>query len=117
ISAPSFWVAYILIILFSVNLGWFPTFGTGGVRSLVLPALSVGIAVAGRLTQVLRNALLEEMKLPYALTARSRGFGRLSVLVHQTARNVGNSFATYSGWELTRMFTGYTVVIEVVFAW
>ncbi|MGH8543313.1 MAG: ABC transporter permease [Gammaproteobacteria bacterium] len=117
ISAPPFWIAYILIIVFSVNLGWAPTFGSSGFRSIVLPAVSIGLASAGRLSQVLRRAVVEELRAPYALTSMSRGFSRSYTILHHTLRNAGNSFTTYTGWELTRMFTGYTVVVEVVFAW
>jgi len=117
ISAPPFWIGYLLIIVFAVNLGWVPTSGSSGFRSLILPAISIGLASAGRLSQLLRRSILDEMSQPYALTARSRGFSRRYTIVHHAFRNVGTSFVTFSGWELTRMLTGYTVVIEVVFSW
>lgn len=117
ISAPPFWIGYILIIIFAVNLGWVPSSGSSGWRSLVLPAVSIALAPAGRLAQLLRRAVIDELRQPYALTARSRGFSRRYTIVHHAFRNVGASFATFSGWEMTRMFTGYTVVIEVVFSW
>jgi peptide/nickel transport system permease protein len=117
ISAPPFWIAYLLIIIFAVNLGWVPTSGSNGWKALILPAVSIGLASAGRLAQMLHRAIIDELRQPYALTARSRGFSRRYTIVHHTFRNVGAAFATFSGWELTRMFTGYTVVIEVVFSW
>jgi len=117
ISAPPFWIAYLLVIVFAVNLGWVPTSGSEGLRSLILPAVSIGMASAGRLAQMLRRAIIDELRQPYALTARSRGFSRRYTIVHHAFRNVASSGITFTGWELTRMFTGYTVVIEVVFAW
>ena len=117
ISAPPFWIGYLLIIVFAVQLGWVPTFGSRGFVSLILPSIAVGLASAGRLSQMTRRGIVEELRKPYAVTAMSRGFSRSYTIVHHTFRNVASGFVTMTGWELTRMFTGYTVVIEVVFAW
>ncbi len=117
ISAPPFWIGYLLIIIFAVQLGWVPTFGSGGFKSAILPSFAIGLASAGRLSQMTRRHILEELRQPYAVTARSRGFSRSYTIVHHVFRNVSSSFVTFTGWELTRMFTGYTVVIEVVFSW
>ena len=57
------------------------------------------------------------MRQPYALTAESHGFSRGYTILHHSFRNTGAGFLTLSGWEITRMLTGYSVVIEVVFAW
>ena len=117
ISAPPFWIGYLLIIVFAVQLGWVPTFGSSGFVSLILPSFAIGLASAGRLAQMTRRGIVEELRKPYAVTAMSRGFSRSYTIVHHTFRNVASGFVTMTGWELTRMFTGYTVVIEVVFAW
>ena len=117
ISAPPFWIGYLLIIVFAVQLGWVPTFGSRGITSLILPSFAIGLASAGRLAQITRRGIVEELRKPYAVTALSRGFSRSYTIVHHTFRNVASSFVTMTGWEVTRMFTGYSVVIEVVFAW
>jgi len=117
ISAPPFWIGYLLIIIFAVQLGWVPTFGSRGFTSVILPSVAVGLASAGRLATMLRRSIVEELRQPYAITAQSRGFSRSYTIVHHTFRNVASNFVTFTGWEMTRMFTGYTVVIEVVFAW
>jgi len=117
ISAPPFWVGYLLLIVFAVNLGWVPVFGSGGFKSVVLPSVTIGLASAGRMAQILRRGIIDELRQPYAITAFSRGFSRLYTIVHHTFRNVATSVVTFSGWELVRMVTGYTVVIEVVYAW
>ncbi len=117
ISAPPFWIGYLLIIVFAVQLGWVPTFGSRGFTSIILPSLAIGLASAGRLAQMTRRSIVEELRQPYAITAQSRGFSRSYTIVHHTFRNVASNFVTFTGWEMTRMFTGYTVVIEVVFAW
>ena len=117
ISAPPFWIGYLLIIVFAVQLGWVPTFGSRGFASLILPSFAIGLASAGRLAQMTRRGIVEELRKPYAVTALSRGFSRSHTIVHHTFRNIASGFVTMTGWELTRMFTGYTVVIEVVFAW
>ena len=118
ISAPPFWIGYLMIIVFAVQLGWVPVLSRSqGFTSLILPSFAVGLASAGRLAQMTRRAIVEELRKPYAVTALSRGFSRSYTIVHHTFRNVASGFVTMTGWELTRMFTGYTVVIEVVFAW
>lgn len=117
ISAPPFWIGYLLIIVFAVQLDWVRTFGSAGFTSIILPSFAVGLASAGRLAQMIRRAIVEELRQPYAVTAQSRGFSRSYTIVHHVFRNVASSFVTFTGWEMTRMFTGYTVVIEVVFAW
>ena len=117
ISAPPFWIGYLLIIVFAVQLGWVPTFGSSGFKSLILPSFAIGLASAGRLAQMTRRGIVEELRKPYAVTAMSRGFSRSYTIVHHTFRNVASGFVTMTGWEVTRMFTGYTVVIEVVFSW
>jgi peptide/nickel transport system permease protein len=66
---------------------------------------------------MLRRSTLDELQQPYALTAQSRGFSRGYTVLHHSFRNAGAGFLTLSGWEITRMLTGYSVVIEVVFAW
>ena len=117
ISAPPFWIGYLLIIIFAVQLGWVPTFGSRGFTSVILPSVAIGLASAGRLAQMLRRSIVEELRQPYAITAQSRGFSRSYTIVHHTFRNVASNFVTFTGWEMTRMFTGYTVVSEGVFAW
>ena len=117
VAAPPFWIAYLLIIVFAAQLHWLPSSGSTGWKSIILPAISIGLASAGRLSQLLRAALLEEIRQPYALTAQSRGFSRAYTLVHHVLRNVASSFTTVSAWEAARMFTGYTVVVEFVYAW
>lgn len=117
ISAPPFWIGYLLMIIFAVQLDLVPTFGSEGFTSIILPSFAVGLASAGRLAQMIRRAIVEELRQPYAVTAQSRGFSRSYTIVYHVFRNVASSFVTFTGWEMTRMFTGYTVVIEVVFSW
>lgn len=117
ISAPPFWIGYLLIIVFAVQLDWVRSFGSAGFTSVILPSFAVGLASAGRLAQMIRRAIVEELRQPYAVTAQSRGFSRSYTIVYHVFRNVASSFVTFTGWEMTRMFTGYTVVIEVVFSW
>lgn len=117
ISAPPFWIGYLLIIVFAVQFDWVPSFGSAGFTSIILPSVAIGLASAGRLTQMIRRAIVEELRQPYAVTAQSRGFSHSYTIVHHVFRNVAASFVTFTGWEMTRMFTGYTVVIEKVFSW
>ena len=101
----------------AVQLDLGQTYGYHGWTSIILPSFAVGLASAGRLAQMMRRAIVEELRQPYAVTAQSRGFSRSYTIAHHVFRNVASTFVTFTGWEMTRMFTGYTVVIEVVFAW
>jgi peptide/nickel transport system permease protein len=117
VSAPQFWVAYLLIIVFSIQLDWLPSTGTGGTQHLILPSLALAIYSAGRLTQFVRQAIVNGLREPYVLTAESRGFGPVYAITHHVVRNVLADFVTVSGWEVTRMLSGATIVVEVIFGW
>jgi peptide/nickel transport system permease protein len=117
VSAPSFWVAYLLIIVFAINLGWLPSTGASGVDSVVLPAASMAVYSMGRLTQFFRQAIVTGLRQPYVLTIESRGFGTGYAIAHHVVRNILADFLTVSGWEVVRMIAGSTVVVEVIFGW
>jgi len=116
-SVPNFLVAMILIIVFAVQLGWFYTSGFGTLRHLVLPAIAVALPIAGRMTQYVRSSMLDEFSRPYIATARSKGVAEPRIAVRHALRNSSIAILTLGGWELTRQLAGYTVAVEVVFAW
>jgi peptide/nickel transport system permease protein len=116
-SVPNFLVAMTLIIVFAVGLGLFYTSGFGTVRHLVLPAVAVALPIAGRMTQFVRSALIDEFSRPYIATARSKGVAEPRIAVRHALRNASIPILTLGGWELTRQLAGYTVAVEVVFAW
>ena len=117
LSVPNFWLGLLLIVVFSVNLGWFPTSGRYGWSSLVLPAMTLGIVHGGRIFQLARSATVEEISKPYVIVARSKGLSMPTVVGRHVLRNTGLTMATTVGWEYVRMWGGAAFAIEYVFAW
>jgi peptide/nickel transport system permease protein len=117
LSVPNFWLGLLLIVVFSVNLGWFPTSGRYGWSSLVLPAMTLGIVHGGRIFQLARSATVEEISKPYVIVARSKGLSMPTVVGRHVLRNTGLTMTTTVGWEYVRMWGGAAFAIEYVFAW
>lgn len=117
LSVPNFWLGLLLIVVFAVNLGWFPTSGRYGWSSIVLPAVTLGIVHGGRIFQLVRSATVEEISKPYVMVARSKGFSMPVVVGRHVLRNTGLTMATTVGWEYVRMWGGAAFAIEYVFAW
>ncbi len=117
LSVPNFWLGLLLIFVFAVRFGWFPTSGKYGWDSIVLPAATLAIVHGGRIFQLVRSATVEEMSKPYVRVARSKGLGPNRVLRRHVLRNTGLTTATITGWEYVRMWGGAAFAIEYVFAW
>lgn len=119
VSMPNFWLAMVLVTIFAVNLGWFASsgYGDGEVRYLILPVLTLVALAAGRITQIVRSAMLDESGKQYVVTARSKGLGEITLVQRHTLKNASIPIVTLSSWELVRMLAGYTVPVEVIFAW
>lgn len=117
LSAPQFWLGFVLVLVFGVNLGWFPTSGSEGSLSLVLPALALALPTAGKVAQMMRSTMIDELDRPYMLTAQSKGLSGLYRIHHHALRNSLVPVLTQGGYEYARMLAGYTVVVEKVFAW
>lgn len=116
VCLPNFWLGLMLIFIFGVKLRWLPTSGVGSFSHLILPALSLALAPIGRITLIVRAAMVEELSQPYVLTARAKGLVESLVVVRHALRNACIALVTMSGWELARMLAGYTVAVEAVFA-
>ncbi len=117
LSVPNFWLGLLLIVVFAVQLGIFPTSGRLGPSSIVLPALTIAVVHGGRIFQLVRSATVEEMSKPYVRVARSKGFPHRRVLWGHVLRNTGLTTATIAGWEYVRLWGGAVFAIEYVFAW
>jgi peptide/nickel transport system permease protein len=117
LSMPQFFVGLMLIIIFAVNLHWLPVGGYGGVEHLILPSVALALPALGRLTMVVRSAMIDELNSQYVKAARSKGMTRRAVVGKHAFRNAGVQVLTMSGWEITRALAGFTVVVEKVFAW
>jgi len=116
ISMPNFWLGPLLAILFAVYLGWLPVAGTGSVWHLVLPAATLGAALAAILARMTRASLLEELRELYVVAARARGLSRLRAVVRHAFRNSLIPVVTIIGLQFGAVLTG-TIITETVFAW
>ena len=116
ISTPIFWSGLLLILLFSVRLEWLPAGGTGSLRHLVLPALSLGLFGAGVLARQTRSGMLEVLGQDFVRTARAKGLPERSVVVKHALKNALIPVVTVLGDQFGRLLGG-AILTETVFAW
>jgi ABC-type dipeptide/oligopeptide/nickel transport system permease component len=116
ICTPSFWLGLMLILVFSVRLGWLPSFGQGGIDHLVLPALTLGAGAAALIARVTRSSLLEVLGADYLKTARAKGLTEYLVITRHALKNALIPVLTLLGLELGGLLTG-AIVTETVFAY
>ncbi|ESX77914.1 ABC transporter permease [Mesorhizobium sp. LSHC414A00] len=114
-SIPNFFVAALLVIVFSVMLGWVPTFGTSGLTSWLLPWVTIALFPASVLSRVVRVNLQEAMSRPFATTGFAKGYTRTQVLLREALPNIAIPFLTTFGAQFTLMIIG-SIVVETVFA-
>lgn len=117
VSMPDFWLGLILILLFAVGLRIFATSGYGGVRFLVLPAITLAARSIGQITLITRSAMIDELSQPYMATARAKGLAERVAVTRHALRNALIPIVTLSAWQIARMVSGLTVAVETVFAW
>ena len=115
ISMPIFWLALLLILLFSVKLHWFPAGGTGGLRHLVLPAVALGSASAAVIARMTRASMLEVTRQDYIRTARATGYHETVVIFRHALKNAMIPVLTVFGLEFGQMLGG-AVLTETVFS-
>jgi peptide/nickel transport system permease protein len=116
ICLPNFWLGPLLAIVFAVELGWLPVSGRGGIEHLVLPAVSLGAALAAVLARMTRAALVEELQEPYVLAARARGASRARAVLRHAFQNSLIPVVTLVGLQCGAVLTG-AVITETIFAW
>jgi peptide/nickel transport system permease protein len=116
VSVPNFWLGPLLAIIFSIELGWLPVSGRGTPAHLILPAISLGAALAAILARMTRATLLEELREPYVQAARARGASRWRAVLHHAFRNSLIPVVTLIGLQFGAVLTG-AVITETVFAW
>lgn len=115
-SIPGFWLGLMLILVFAVDLGWFPTSGRQGLQYLVLPAASLGLALAGRNARLVRSCILEVLNEDYIRTARAKGLSEWRVVCKHALKNAMLPIITIVGLELGALLGG-AVITETVFSW
>jgi len=116
ISVPIFWLGLMLMLLFAVQLRWFPTAGTGTALHLVLPALTLGAASAAIIARQVRSAMLEVLRQDYVRTARAKGLKPRKVILRHALTNALIPAVTIIGLQFGYLLAG-AVVTETVFAW
>jgi ABC-type dipeptide/oligopeptide/nickel transport system permease component len=122
LSFPNFALGPILILMFSIGLGWFPVSGagSGGVGDfllhLVLPALTLGLGLAAILTRMVRTSMLEELGQEYIRTARAKGLSERTLTYRHALRNALNPVLTVVGLQFGSLLAG-AIVTETIFSW
>ncbi len=116
ISIPHFWLGPLLILVFSLWLGWLPVSGREGMASLVLPALTLGTALAAILSRMVRATLLETLGEDYVRTARAKGLAEHAVILRHALCNALLPVITVLGLQLGALLGG-AIVTEMVFSW
>lgn len=116
ISMPTFWIGFMLIIIFAVNLGWFPVTGAGSLKNMVLPSLTMGMGIAAIIARFTRSSIIEVLKDDYVRTARSKGLKERRVIWRHAFRNSMLSVVTVVGLQFGFLLGG-SVIVEAVFAY
>ncbi len=115
-SMPSYWVAYLLILLLSVRLGWLPVAGSETWKHAIMPALTLGIGGSASLMRLTRAEMLETLNQDYIRTARAKGLRGAGVMVRHALRNTMIPISTVLGMRFAGMLGG-AVIVETIFAW
>lgn len=116
LAVPNFWLGLILMTVFSVELGWLPSFGFNGAVSLVLPSLALAARLIALVARMVRGVMLEELGRDYVRTARSKGLRQSTIVIRHVLRNAMIPTVTVIGLQ-TGYLLGGSVVIERLFAW
>jgi len=116
ISIPEFWLGIMLMVLFSLTLGWLPCFGHGTVKHLILPAVTLGVSITASLTRLIRSSMLEVLHLDYIKTARAKGLKETLIIWKHALKNALVPVVTVFGTQLGHLLAG-AVVVETVFSW
>lgn len=116
VSMPGFWLGLILILVLSKELGWLPSAGREGIKSVIMPAMSLGFIMAGLIMRMVRSSVLEVLKADYLKTARAKGLSEFVVIFKHAMRNACLPVITVIALQSGALLGG-TVVIETIFAW
>ena len=116
LSFPNFALGPILILFFAIKLGWLPVSGTGTVAHLILPAITMGGALAAILTRMVRTSMLEELGQDYIRTARAKGLSERAVVYRHALRNAMPPVLTVIGLQFGALLAG-AIVTETIFSW
>jgi peptide/nickel transport system permease protein len=116
LSLPNFWLGPLLMIIFSIQLGWTPVSGRDGIDHLLLPSLTLGLGMAAILTRILRTSLLQVTNEDYVRTARAKGLSEKVVWFKHTLRNALLSVITIMSLQVGSLLAG-SIITETIFSW
>lgn len=117
VSMPAFWLGELLVLLLAVRFRLFPTNGFGGPVYFVLPTITLAALPLGRLTQIIRSAMLDQLGQQYMLVGKALGLRGYDRIFRHALKNAAIPIITMMGWEIGRLIAGFTVVVEFVFNW
>ncbi|MGP6189739.1 MAG: ABC transporter permease [Vulcanimicrobiaceae bacterium] len=115
-SAPVYWLGLMLILIFGVQLGWFPVSGIGGISHLILPAITLGLFSMAKIMRLTRSAMLDILRSDYLRTAQAKGVQPLRLITHHALRNAWIPIVTVVGIELGTLLS-QAIITETVFSW
>lgn len=117
VSMPQFWLGLLLMLAFALKLGWFPSGGNeDGLKSLILPAFTVGIGLAALMTRTTRSSMLETIRQDYITTAKAKGVSNKNAIYHHAFKNALIPIVTVGGMQLAQVLGG-SVLAETVFSY
>lgn len=116
VSIPTFWLGFLLLYLFSLKLGFFPTNGKDTLTHLVLPAFALALPTIGLFVQFIRSTILEELRQQYVQYAQLRGLKSTVILFRHVLRNAAIPLTSLLGMTLGSLLGG-AVIVEQVFSW
>jgi len=116
VSIPNFWLALILIMVFSLYLDLTPVMGSGGIEHIILPSITLGTGMAAVTARLTRSSMLEVIRQDYVRTARGKGLAEKTIIVRHAMKNALIPVITIIGLEMGHLLGG-TVIVETIFAW
>ncbi len=115
-ATPNFWLGLMLIFFFAVKLDWFPTGGSGGIKHIILPMITLGLLTSAAAMRLTRSGMIDVMNTDFVRTARAKGLRESTIIWRHAMRHAILPVATILGIQVGRLIAG-TVIVEQVFAW
>jgi peptide/nickel transport system permease protein len=116
ISIPNFWLGPLLIILFSIKLGWLPVSGRGGIGHIILPSITLGTSLSAILARMTRSSMIDSLKEEYVITARAKGLSENAVIIKHALSNAAIPVITILGLQSGALLSG-AIITETIFSW
>ena len=115
-ATPNFWLGLMLIFFFSVELGWLPTGGSGSLKHMILPTVTLGLLTSAAVMRLTRSGMIDAMGTDFVRTARAKGLREGTIISRHALRHALLPVATIMGIQVGRLIAG-SVIIETVFSW